>query len=121
MAVSEKRQDHAEIRRQTANQSGISGTEHRGLRLPRADELRLNEYDEDGSFVQTIYANDFDSTSLLNFWSSNDSGGQYYASSEGHLAKGSLMLSGTTDDANTSTRYFRPTAGHSYEAWVIFR
>lgn len=87
----------------------------------RADELRLNEYDEDGSFVQTIYANDFDSTSLLNFWSSNDSGGQYYASSEGHLAKGSLMLSGTTDDANTSTRYFRPTAGHSYEACGYFQ
>ena len=53
----------------------------------RADELRLDEYDEDGNWVQTIYAEDCDDTTALNFWSSDKSGGLYYTSGEGHLKK----------------------------------
>lgn len=39
----------------------------------------------------------------------------------GHLKEGSLLISRTTDDANCSTRYFRPTPGHSYEASGYFQ
>ena len=87
----------------------------------RADELRLDEYDEDGNWVQTIYAEDCDDTTALNFWSSDKSGGLYYTSGEGHLKKGCLMITGTTDDANGGTRYFCPTPGHSYEASGYFQ
>lgn len=87
----------------------------------RADELRLDEYDEDSNWVQTIYAEDCDDTTALNFWSSDKSGGLYYTSGEGHLKKGCLMITGTTDDANGGTRYFCPTPGHSYEASGYFQ
>lgn len=86
----------------------------------RGDELRLDEYDEDGNWVQTIYAEDFDRNASLNFWSSDSSGGLYYVSGEGHEADGSLMIAGTTSDANGGSRYFCPTPGHSYEASGYF-
>ena len=82
---------------------------------------KLDEYDEDGNWVQTIYAEDCDDTTALNFWSSDKSGGLYYTSGEGHLKKGCLMITGTTDDANGGTRYFCPTPGHSYEASGYFQ
>lgn len=89
--------------------------------LAHADELRLDEYDENGDFVQTIYAEDFDKNGSLNFWSSDNSGSKSYDSMTGHLKEGSLLIARTTDDANCSTRYFRPTPGHSYEASGYFQ
>lgn len=86
-----------------------------------ADELRLEEFDETGAYVQTIYANDFDTTSTLGYWSANDSGRALYTASVGHAENGCLMIAGSTDDASCSTGYFRPTAGHSYRASGYFQ
>lgn len=88
--------------------------------IARADDLELKEYDENGQYVRTIYTNDFDTKNTLSFWSKDGSGSSYYLASVGHQKNGALLIKGTTDDANCSTRYFKPTPGHSYAASGYF-
>ncbi len=89
--------------------------------IARADDVKLDEYDENGDYVQTIYANTFDKNSALNFWSSNNSGRNFFTLTAGHDAAGCLTIQGTTDDANCSTAYIKPVAGHSYQASGYFQ
>lgn len=89
--------------------------------LVYADDLKLDEYDEDGNYVQTIYANSFDTSNVLSFWSNDGSGSAWYAYSGGLDDSGALAISRTTDDASCSTAYFRPTPGHSYQASGYFK
>ncbi len=86
-----------------------------------ADELKLVEYDENGDYVQTIYAEDFDESSSLTYWSNDGSGSSYYTSAIGHVSSGCLVINGTTDDASASTVYLKTTAGHSYQASGYFK
>ncbi len=92
-----------------ANGLGSSG-------LAYMDDVKILEYDENGNYVQDIYSDDFDDGAITNFWASNGVGSGYYSTAYGNTNKGCLVVQGTTDDANISINYFKPTKNHSYVA-----
>lgn len=85
------------------------------------DDLKLDEYDADGNYVRTIYADSFDTSHVLPFWSNDGSGRVWYSMRGGREESGAFGFSGTTDDASCSTKYFRPTPGYSYQASGWFK
>lgn len=80
------------------------------------DDIVVKEYDETGNFVRDIYAFSFDSVNEFNLWSENSSGSMYADNTAGHDAAGSVVVSGTTSDANVGlVHLFIPKQGYSYE------
>lgn len=92
-----------------ANGLGSSG-------IAYMDDVKISEYDENGDYVQDIYSDGFDDGAITNFWASNGVGNGYYSTAYGNTNKGCLVVQGTTDDANISINYFKPTKNHSYVA-----
>ena len=46
-----------------------------------ADNLKIDEYDENGQFIKTVYYDDFNKSNLFYFWSNNSSGNGYLSTS----------------------------------------
>ena len=86
------------------------------------DDITVNEYDENGEFVRQVCAYNFDESGSWGYWSSDGSGKLDYIAAEGHDAKGCLLVSGTTSDANTSdwNNKFLIKQGYHYEisGWI---
>lgn len=86
-----------------------------------ADNLKIDEYDENGNFVKTIYFNDFKKGNDLYFWSADGSGSGTYSTTVGYDDNTSLCIEGTTDDANFSKNTLVAVYGHKYKASGYFK
>ena len=79
-----------------------------------ADKLKLDEYDENGKLLKTLYFDDCTDTSL-SFWSEKNTG-KYYKSTIGHEDDSAICITGITSDGNCGSNYFIPVNGHKYKA-----
>lgn len=86
-----------------------------------ADDITIEEYDENGEYVGTAFSESFDTMKSCNFWSSNNSGDGKYTQYEGHNNDGCLKITRTTSDANIRVTFVVPTVGHSYKATGYFK
>jgi endoglucanase len=80
------------------------------------DDFVIKEYDENDRFVKNIYSENINSKSDWYFWSNNNTGRLDLSLDQGHNDDLSLVITGTTDDANTSANIFRfiVKQGYSY-------
>ncbi|MFL5729467.1 MAG: glycoside hydrolase family 5 protein [Cytophagaceae bacterium] len=80
------------------------------------DDLIVKEYDEQGNFVREIFNINITTKQGYWYWSHNESGRCDLSMDEGHEDKLSIVLSESTDDANTSSNdyRFRVRQGYSY-------
>lgn len=92
-----------------------------GKGVANADNLKLDEYDENGKFIQTVYTDDFSKDNSFYFWSSNNSGSGFINRSVGYEDNSSLCISGTTDDASFGKSNFKAVKGHKYKASGYFK
>lgn len=86
-----------------------------------ADNLKLDEYDENDNFVRTVYLDDFSSENQFYFWTSNGEGIGGQSSSVGYDDNTSILISSTTDDANFGKNNFAAVLGHKYVASGYFK
>ncbi len=86
------------------------------------DDIILNEYDENGVFVQAIHEENLNTTSGWEFWSRNDDGEGGIDNNSGRTDTSSFYIEGATDESNLNNRLaaFEPIQGYSYElsGWV---
>ncbi len=85
-----------------------------------ADNLQIDEYDENGDFVNTVYFDDFNSNSSFSFWALNGVGSSYKSIS-GYDDSTSLCIRATTSDASVSGKDIIAVKGHSYKASGYFK
>lgn len=81
-----------------------------------ADNLRLDEYDENGEFIKTVYYDDFSRSNQFYFWSADNSGSGFLSSSIGYDDNTSLCITDTTDDASFGKSNIAAVHGHKYKA-----
>ena len=86
-----------------------------------ADNLKIDEYDENGQFIKTVYYDDFNKSNLFYFWSNNSSGNGYLSTSIGYDDNTSICIYGTTDDANFGKSNISAVQGHKYKASGYFK
>ncbi len=86
-----------------------------------ADNLKLDEYDENGDFIRTIYIDDFNSGNKFYFWSNDGSGSSGQTNSGGYDDDTSIFISSTADDANFGKSNFAAVYGHKYKASGYFK
>jgi len=86
-----------------------------------ADNLKLDEYDENGEFVKTVYYDDFSKGNQFYFWSADNSGNGFVSDSTGYDDNTSLCITGTTDDANFGKNNIVAVQGHKYKASGYFK
>lgn len=86
-----------------------------------ADNLKIDEYDENNKFVKTVFMDDFTNDNGFYFWSNDNSGRGYISNSVGYDDSTSLCISGTTDDANFGKNIFKAVQGHNYKASGYFK
>lgn len=82
------------------------------------DDITVKEYDEKGIFVREIHSYSFNKLQGWSLWQAGSSKGSgTYDAKEGRKEKGSLRITGTTDDANLSSYVdrIRLKQGYSYE------
>ena len=86
------------------------------------DDIVLNEYDENGVFVQAIHEEKLNTTSGWEFWSRNEDGEGGIDNNSGRTDTSSFYIEGATDESNLNNRLaaFEPIQGYSYElsGWV---
>lgn len=85
-----------------------------------ADNLKIDEYDENGSFVKTVYSDDFKNGNIFSFWSENNSG-IGVRTNTGYDDNASLYIRGTTSDASFGRNNLLAVKGHSYKASGYFK
>ena len=85
-----------------------------------ADNLKIDEYDENGKFVKTVYSEDFKNGNIFSFWSENNTGSGGKANI-GYDDNASLCISGTTSDASFGRNNLLAVKGHSYKASGYFK
>lgn len=85
-----------------------------------ADNLKIDEYDENGKFVKTVYSEDFKNGNMFSFWSENNTGSGGKANI-GYDDNASLCISGTTSDASFGRNNLLAVKGHSYKASGYFK
>lgn len=82
------------------------------------DDITVKEYDENNNFLREINNFHFDKEQSWSFWQSgNSTGTGGYVPDIGHDGKGSMKISGTSNDSSLSSYTDRIllTQGHSYE------
>ena len=81
------------------------------------DDIQLNEFDENGSFVRTIKQNELNAAPGWSFWSRNEDGDGGVDESDGRTDTTSLFITGATDESNLSNVFanFEPIQGYSYQ------
>lgn len=85
-----------------------------------ADNLKIDEYDENGEFVKTVFYDDFNGGNTFSFWSANSSGSGVN-SYVGYDDNTSLLIKDTTSDASFSGINLIAVKGHSYKASGYFK
>lgn len=86
-----------------------------------ADNLKLDEYDENDNFIRTVYLDDFSRTNQFYFWSNDGKGIGGQSSSVGYDDNRSILIYSTTDDANYGKSNFAAVSGHKYVASGYFK
>lgn len=86
-----------------------------------ADNLRLDEYDENGEFIKTVYYDDFSKSNQFYFWSADNSGYGFISETTGYDDNTSLCITGTTNDANYGKNNIVAAYGHKYKASGYFK
>jgi endoglucanase len=82
------------------------------------DDIIVKEYDENGKFIRDIFNTNIISKDGWYFWSKNESGRFDLSMDEGHNDNFSIVVSGTTDDANINSNSYRfkVKQGYHYSA-----
>ncbi len=86
-----------------------------------ADNLKLDEYDENGDFIKTVYSDDFSGANQFYFWSANGEGVGAKSTTIGYSDKTSILIASTTDDASYGKSNFAAVMGHRYVASGYFK
>jgi len=88
----------------------------------RFDDLVINEYDANGTFVQSIKQDVINNEAGWEFWSRNDDGDGGWDTTEGRTDSNCFLISNATDESNLNNRIaaFEPVQGYQYEfsGWV---
>lgn len=81
------------------------------------DDITINEFNENGSFVRTISATNLYTTNNWYFWSANGIGEYGLSTSTGHNDTSSLFIKNATGDCNLSntTLSFIPIKNYYYQ------
>ncbi|MBN1646506.1 MAG: cellulase family glycosylhydrolase [Spirochaetales bacterium] len=82
-----------------------------------ADDISVDEYDESGNYLGKAWTSSIDSDRGWSFWAVNGQGNISTDSSQGHSGGASMLLAGTSADANATYHQngIIITPGHSYK------